>query len=1324
MKKIFIPNIGDLSDIQHTSYYKFLLKGLEFELKSLQKAYLNVDFLKENIFYKIYFLAKNVKFIFPENNFLESNIDDETYSIHTYLPIFYSCKEINNILNFFLDKKNENINIINNIIENQKTYNITPYFKYDKKSIKEKLKTIYCCGDVYLCEIPLMTQEGTFLITGCERVVISQIIRAPGIYFRRELNPLKGITLCTATIISDKGLWTKFSLMPETKNLLKFYINSSDFLEESSSFNEFENNLEDLENEKIDIFLFFKYFDISFNELSSCLSKSQLKILFKFFEKNKNITNFEFNKIKKKIHKYFYSKDIGCFSIGENGRRNINYKFYYNIPKYINYINGLDLIFIFKNIINLKYFGLFADDIDHIKNKQIRPIGSILQNQFRIGYLTALNELSLNLEKKEPFQIKEKKEDPSIDNILYSNTKKIWEIFLEFFKTSEISQYMDQTNSLSEIIHKRRISIFGPNGLKRDNVSLAIRDIHPSQYAKLCPIETPEGDTAGLLSSLSLFSRFNTLGYIETPYFSLEKGKINLFKPAIYLDSELEKFKDIGFCDTSLDLKSSKIIKANIPIKEDTFFSIFKKENISFLTLSPIQLLSLSTNLVPFIEHNDANRGLMGANMQRQALPLLYCQKAIVGTGFESNIILESSMILTSYTEGEVFYVNSEFIIIKDLFNQKLKYNLKKFYNSNQETCINQQSCVWPGEHIFSNQIIADGGGTLDGEFAIGKNLTIAYMPWDGYNFEDAIIINEKLIYNNLLTSINIEEYETFLNSNFFNSSFIQYENKKNNLFYYIQNLEYIPKDIIIQILKIINSKSFDKLKKNNFEEKFFNDILLKLKKNKKLNFKSKILNKFILYFLKNIKKWRKLNINSNNILNIKDKKIDYNTNQTINKVEDEKNILNDEIYLATFHLLDYEKRNLDHNGIIKKGSYIFPKEVLVAKVKRRTREESNKLRLIKLMNNHLENENYADASFRLPKDTEGRVLDVRIFSEKNFINLNESLEDSDSFYIKYEKLKFIIAQIRKIEVGDKLAGRHGNKGVISKILSEEDMPYLPDGTPVDIIFNPLGVPSRMNVGQIFESLLGFAGFYLGKRFKVTPFDEIYGEEASRILVNQKLKEAKLKSNKNWIYSLTSPGKILLKDGRTGEYFDNPIFIGKSYIIKLMHLVNDKLHGRAVGPYSLIIEQPLTGKAFDGGQRFGEMETWALEGFGCSMILNELFTVKSDDINARNEFYESIVCDNFFIKPNITIGETFLTLIRELNSLGLNFIIKKVEFNLKKFNDIKLIEKNFFQDIEKRLELKAFIKKKNIKTLDKKLKIKKENLTKFSKNFLNKFLQY
>ena len=375
-------------------------------------------------------------------------------------------------------------------------------------------------------------------------------------------------------------------------------------------------------------------------------------------------------------------------------------------------------------------------------------------------------------------------------------------------------------------------------------------------------------------------------------------------------------------------------------------------------------------------------------------------------------------------------------------------------------------------------------------------------------------------------------------------------------------------------------------------------------------------------------------------------------------------------------------------------------------------------------MNNHLENENYADASFRLPKDVEGRVLDVRIFSEKNFINSNEDLEDSESFYIKQEKLKFIIAQIRKIEVGDKLAGRHGNKGVISKIISQEDMPYLPDGTPVDIIFNPLGVPSRMNVGQIFEALLGFAGFYLGKRFKITPFDEIYGAEASRILINQKLKEAKLKSNKNWIYSLTSPGKILLKDGRTGEYFDNPIFIGKSYIIKLMHLVNDKLHGRSVGPYSLIIEQPLAGKAFDGGQRFGEMETWALEGFGCSMILNELFTIKSDDINARSEFYESIVSDNFFIKPNITIGETFLTLIRELNSLGLNFITKKVDFNSIHFNNIKVIEKNFFKDIEERLELKAFIKKKNVPILDKTLKINKENLIKFSKSFLNKFLQY
>jgi DNA-directed RNA polymerase beta subunit len=1452
MSNIFITNIGDLSDIQRVSYYKFLIEGLNSILEPLAKKELYLirrirlrtgEICFQPLYYNLYFAPKNIKLSFPEEEFVEIDEENKTYSIQSYLPIFYSLTEEQDKRDKceknYKKAKNTNNNIIYNIINskinkfNKYKKKITPYSKHIReKSVNHKLKTIYCSGDIYLSEIPLITQHGTFLITGCERIVVSQLIRAPGIYFRKELNPITGENLCTATIISDKGIWTKF-LLTSLKNTLNFYVNASELIgktifdkreeEERLKKREWELDLnedEEIEQQEISIFSFLEYFGISYEEIFSHMSDTQKDLLEKFSKKTQFEETIPADELEEILESRFFHDKIGYLSIGNIGRKTINYKFSQNFPESITMLTGSDFIFMIKNIINLKFFGMAEDDIDHLKNKQIRPVGDILQNQFEIGYLTSLADLEFfeaeendTLEYKSEYKKSpEYKENPktlklkNFENILYSNTKEIFNTFLEFFKSSEISQYMDETNPLAEIAHKRRITIFGPNGLERDNISDDIRDIHTSQYAKLCPIETPEGETAGLVSSLALFARFNSMGFLETPFLKISSEKIEENQPAIYLDAGLESFTNIGFCDTYVDKKSLKIIQENISIKEDIFLSSSKKEEVSYLSLSPNQLLSLSTNLVPFIEHDDANRGLMGANMQRQAVPLIYNQKAIVGTGLEANSIQGSSMTVTSYTEGKIYKVTNQYLIIEDLTQQKLFYELKTYYRSNQDTCMHQQACVWPGEHVFSNQIIADAGGTLDGELALGKNLLIAYMPWDGYNFEDAIVINEKLVINNSLTSIQIEEYETDLEPAFFDSSDVLPYQKEYAISEFFENWDDISAELIFQIVRYFLDKALLKnpnlllttlsedfitldtayrdlifgkeLTIKDFEAQTIKEMydFLKVLANWDEKIKKEILNAKVFSFLEKFLKKKKLSLDlseadiealqlvieretfSKDKQKKKKKKrktrkrllteddLDSNLTeedlmediklsiQEFNELMGEEKKRPSEIFLTHFHLGDFEARNLDFESIIKKGSYVYPNDILVGKIivtDDDTYEEKNYLKKYNLDDEAPE---FKDFSFRAPKYLEGRVLEIIKFIEKvedeeeSYIN-----EDEEKIIVtkEVEKLKLFIGHIRKIEMGDKLAGRHGNKGIISKIVAQQDMPFLEDGTSVDIIFNPLGVPSRMNVGQVFETLLGFAGFYIGKRFKVAPFDELFGEQASRILITQKLKEARSLSKNNSIFSAVYPGKSLLRDGRTGEFFDNPILVGRSYIVKLAHLVHNKEHARSIGPYSLITEQPFSGKAKEGGQRFGEMESWALEGFGSAFILYELFNIKSDNIDERNEFYQSIISGNFEEKPFASIGETFITLTRELNGLGLNFIPKEVNLRIKKMPELSFHYNSFFKNIEEKLSLTALINKERARKRSKE-RIKEE-LTKkkksqkilkqyYKKNFLKNFL--
>ena len=1179
MNKIFVNNIGDLSEAPRASFYRFLINGLSEELSTLPNPFFGkiktTGKRKNSCLFYVY--PNHIKLKGPQFTVHHCIRRDLTYAIQIYIRGEYS---------YYVNEKNK-------YLSNEK-------YKQIKFPKRKNIKTVRVTQDIFLGEIPLMTEEGSFIVTGCERIVISQIIRSPGIYFRKEFALRK--TIYTATIISNKGLWTKFILDQEkfqkeapdliSRGLLtepkdNIYIKLNDF---KSKFRQSKKKEKDSDGNKLHIHNLIRFFGLTFEEISDSLKYPhyldslemgyQKAVYYKgsqkkyegylLTRKRKPKLDLEIPRL---IQQLFFNQRSGCFSIGEIGRYRINKKLGLNLPKDITYLTAHDFLGIIDGLIELKYYDRTSDDIDHIKNKQIRSVGELLQNQIRIGLYrlrkNLIGQVAISNSQKLSFDL-ENSYDPE-DWIV--DPRPLTSSVKEFFKTSQLSQYMDQINPLSELTHKRKISVFGPNGLKRDHISTVIRDIHPSQYGRLCPIETSEGQNAGLIMSMSLYSRINCLGSLETPYFYMKDGKVFSEKRPIFLNPEQESEIKIAFGDVSLN-REKKVTNEFVSIKDNYLFSVKKAEEINFITTSPLQVVSLATALIPFLEHDDANRALMGANMQRQAVPLLYTQKPIVGTGFEPIAILDSGMVIKSYCQGKTKHSCSKLIIVQDLSNQNITYYLRKYYRSNQETSLNQRPIVWNGESIFSGQIIADGPSTNDGELSLGRNLTIAYMPWEGYNYEDAIVINERLILEDCLTSVHIEEHET--------------------------NLTFgIP-----------DTPGSERLTRN------------------------------------------------------------------------------------LPHLTKYIRRHLNSNGIVKRGSYVKEHDILVGKFTRCEDDDSPEARLLRAIYGK-DKPKFRDTSLKVPQGTEGRVVDVRVISTTILNKDDAALTDS------CETIRIYIAQIRKIQIGDKLAGRHGNKGIISRILPRQDMPYLPDGTPVDIIFNPLGVPSRMNVGQIFECLLGFAGEKLGKRFKVSPFDEIYGEEASRILVNQKLKQASMKDNLSWVFNPYYPGKVLLRDGRTGEFFDNPITVGKSYILKLIHLVEDKIHARATGPYSMITEQPLAGKSQKGGQRFGEMEVWAIEAYGCSNTLQELLTIKSDDIDGRNDMYESILGRENLEKPSPSLPESFTALIRELNSLGLQFSVKKFENGFFSTTDSKEIEKDFFVDLENRLKLRTIITKKKLEHFSK-----------------------
>ena len=929
--------------------------------------------------------------------------------------------------------------------------------------------------------------------------------------------------LYTAILIPEYGSWVRFGFQKNIRiNPHKYPVK----------------NQEDeviIQFDKIDympVLLLFKEMGLTDKEIFQNLEHAD----FFYFDKPLLLNSFDLNqplsRFNQKIDRlgnlseFTRIFDYNYYRIGRVGRLKFNDSLNLEISERLQVITYEDIFAIIDKLITLTISKNKHDDIDHLKNRRVRSIGELLQSLFRIGFQRLIRKLHN--------QPRKKKRSPALDfNIINATIH-------EFFGSSQLSQYLDQTNPLSSLTHRRRISGLGPGGFDRDRISFAVRDIHPSHYGRICPIETPEGQNVGLIASLTTCARVNKSGFLETPFWRVINGKVIKTGNPIYLTADIEDLYKIAPADLATNSRNY-LLKNVIPVRYQQDFVNVSIRRVDFIAISTVQMVSVAASLIPFFEHDDANRALMGSNMQRQSVPLILPQKPIVGTGLENQIAIDSGLTLTAKNSGRIHSVTAAEVIIDDIAGKKRKYKLKKYLRSNQQTCINQRPIVWKGEYVKSGQMLTDGPAISHSELALGQNVLVAYMPWQGYNFEDAILISERLIYDDIFTSIHIERYKI----------------------------------------------AIDRTRKT--------------------------------------------------------------------KEETTKNIPD---------LDAHEIKHLNEDGIVKIGTFLRPGDIIVGKVtSNKTSEQLPESKLLRAIFGS-KSKGVKDTSYRMPEGESGRVIDIISFNQRT------------KRTYKVEKIHIFVAQIRKIKIGDKIAGRHGNKGIISKILARQDMPFLPDGTPIDIILNPLGVPSRMNVGQLYECLLGLAGDKLNTRFKILPFDEMYGTEMSRILINKKLRQASIQNNESWLFNPYAPGKMVLIDGRTGNEFENPITVGNAYMLKLIHLVDDKMHARATGPYSLITQQPLRGKAQHGGQRFGEMEVWALESFGAAFTLKEILTIKSDDVEGRNETLTSIVKGQEM--PPFGVPESFKVLLQELRSIGLDMITYKVKkFSSKKGfeEEVNLIEK-------------------------------------------------
>nr|AND48512.1 beta subunit of RNA polymerase [Flatbergium sericeum] len=970
---------------------------------------------------------------------------------------------------------------------------------------------------IFVGSIPLMNSQGTFVVNGVARVIINQILRSPGIYYNSELDH-NGIPIYTSTIISDWGgrlrleidgrtrIWARISKKRKVsvlvlllamgltiKQILGGVCYPKIFLDSLRRKKTKREHPQSTEDAVVELYrqLYCIGGDLTFSE-----------------------------SIRKELHKKFFQQRC---ELGRIGRLNLNKRLNLDVPESEYFLLPQDVLAAVDYLLKTKFGTGTLDDIDHLKNRRIRSVADLLRDQFRL----ALNRLENSV--RQTIRGATKRKRLPTPKSLVTSTPLI-ATFKEFFGSHPLSQFLDQTNPLTEIVHKRRLSSLGPGGLTRRTASFQVRDIHPSHYGRICPIETSEGMNAGLIASLAVHARVNTRGSLETPFYKI--SEISREEGIIHLSAGEDEYHRIATGNfLALDQRTRKVQVTPARYRQE--FLAIAWEQIHLRGIYPLQYFSVGASLIPFLEHNDANRALMGSNMQRQAVPLLESEKCIVGTGLESQAALDSGSVAIAKRGGKIHYTDSGKITLSVSNNKRVDTNLIIYQRSNNSTCVHQKYQVNKEIFIKKGQLIADGAATSGGELALGKNVLVAYMPWEGYNFEDAILISERLIHEDIYTSIHIEKYE---------------------------------------IEARATSRGPEKITKE--------------------------------------------------IPHL------------------ESNIL----------------RHLDKSGLVLSGSWVETGDVLVGKLTPQEAEESLRAPEGKLLQAifGIQVATARETCLKVPPGGKGRVIDVKWIYQKD-TSINHE-----------KKVRVYILQKRKIQVGDKVAGRHGNKGIISKILPRRDMPYLQDGTSVDMVLSPLGVPSRMNVGQIFECSLGLAGYFSKKHHRITPFDERYEREASRKLVFSELYEASKKTENPWLFEPENPGKNRLIDGRTGEIFEQPVTVGKAYMLKLIHQVDDKIHARSSGPYALVTQQPLRGRSRRGGQRVGEMEVWALEGFGVAYILQEMLTIKSDHIRARYEVLGAIVTGEPIPEPN-TAPESFRLLVRELRSLalGLDHIVIS-EKNLKR----------------------------------------------------------
>jgi DNA-directed RNA polymerase subunit beta len=1170
--------------------------------------------------------------------------------------------------------------------------------------------------EVFLGNIPYMTEKGSFIINGAERVIVSQLHRSPGVFFAMSKHT-NGTKLYSARIIPFKGSWIEFAT--DVNNVMYAYIDrkkkfpvttllraigfgtdkeildifglseeievnpknlkkaigrrlaarvlrtwTEDFVDEDTgevvSIDRNEVLLERdsfIREEDLDTILEASVssiivhredvniadYQIIYNTLQKDNSNSEKEAVEQIYRQLRNTEAPDEQTARDIIQNLFFSDKR--YDLGDVGRYRMNKKLGLDIPMETRVLTREDIISIVKYLIGLINSKAVVDDIDHLSNRRVRTVGEQLYAQFGVGLARMARTI------KERMNVRDNEDFKPVDLI---NARTLSSVINSFFGTNQLSQFMDQTNPLAEITHKRRMSALGPGGLSRERAGFEVRDVHYTHYGRLCTIETPEGPNIGLISSLCVHAKINSMGFIETPYFKVSEGKINM-NETVFLSAEEEDGQHIAQANAKIDDKGNFLVDA-VKVRFEGDFPMVSPNEVAYMDIAPNQIVSVAASLIPFLEHDDANRALMGSNMQRQAVPLLKPESPIVGTGLEKRVALDSRTLILAEKDGVVDYVDANKIIIRYEYSEDelltsfdgdtRTYFLTKFRRTNQDTCINLVPIVRKGDKITKGQPLCEGYATQDGELALGRNLKVAFMPWQGYNFEDAIVISEKVVREDWFTSIHIEEYELEvrdtkrgeeeLTSEIPNVSEDAVRHLDENGIIRI-GTEVKEGDILIG--KITPKGETDPTPEEKLLRAIFGDKAGDVKDASLRvppSIKGVVIDTKLFSRPKKDKDLRKRSKDDvKTLMKNYGKELNDLRNQMIGKMiailegkvsQGVKHKFGDELISkgTKFTKTNIEKNLFpDKNPYRDESSYNVPEEVnLIADViiENWTNNEHTNQLVANLVKNYLKKRN----------EISGR------FKRERF-----AMEVGDELPTGIVKLaKVYIAKKRKLKVGDKMAGRHGNKGVVARIVREEDMPFLEDGTPVDIVLNPLGVPSRMNIGQIYETILGWAGLKLGRKYATPIFDGASEEDVLR-----EVREA----------GLPEFGRTELYDGLTGEKFDQPVTVGVIYMLKLGHLVDDKMHARSIGPYSLITQQPLGGKAQFGGQRFGEMEVWALEAFGAAHILQEILTVKSDDVIGRAKTYEAIVKGELLPKPSVP--ESFNVLVHELRGLALEITL-------------------------------------------------------------------